>query len=221
MFGKDWVSASAGTSGELGMSAFDSMQPLLTLILASAVVMGSPGPSTMSALAVSAAFGLRRSMVYVLGLMLGTTAVLLAVATGLIAMLLSLPALGRVLIYASAAYILYLAWQIATAPPLEDQPADVPSPSFTPGFVLAIANPKAWFAIAAVFTASTLAAGSSALDALLKVAVLAAMIVVIHLAWVFAGATLSRYLRNPVISRIANIVFAVVLAATAILPLLH
>ena len=198
-----------------------TLQPLLTLILASAVVMGSPGPSTMSALAVSAAFGLRRSMVYVLGLMVGTTAVLVAVATGLIAMLLSLPTLGRVLIYASAAYILYLAWQIATAPPLKDQPADVASPSFTPGFVLAVANPKAWFAIAAVFTASTLAAGSSALDAGLKVAVLAAMIVVIHLAWVFAGTSLSRFLRDPVISRIANVVFALVLVATAVVPLLR
>jgi threonine/homoserine/homoserine lactone efflux protein len=203
------------------MFASESLQPLLTLILASTVVMGSPGPSTMSALAVSAAFGLRRSFIYVLGLMLGTGAVLLAVATGVVAMLLSLPALGRVLIYASAAYVLYLAWQIATAPPLGDQPADVPSPSFTPGFVLAVANPKAWFAIAAVFTAATLSAGSSALDAMLKVAVLALMIVVIHLAWVFAGASLSRFLRDPVISRIANVAFAVVLAATAVVPLLR
>jgi len=198
-----------------------STPPLLTLVLASIVVMGSPGPSTMSALAVSAAFGLRRSMVYVLGLMLGTTGVLLAIATGVIAMLLSLPALGRVLTYASTIYILYLAWQIATAPPLQDQPGDVPSPSFAPGFLLALANPKAWFAIAAVFTASTLVAASSALDAVLKVAILTVMIVVIHLAWVFAGTSLSRYLRDPVISRIANIAFAVVLAATAVLPLLR
>lgn len=203
------------------MLATESLQPLLTLILASTVVMGSPGPSTMSALAVSAAFGFRRSMVYVVGLMLGTGAVLVAVGTGLIAMLLSLPALGHVLIYASTLYILYLAWQIATAPPLQDQPADVPSPSFTPGFVLAVANPKAWFAIAAVFTASTLVNSSSALDAGLKVAVLAGMIVVIHLAWVFAGASLSRFLRDPVISRIANVVFALVLVATAVVPLLR
>jgi threonine/homoserine/homoserine lactone efflux protein len=198
-----------------------SLQPLVTLVLASAVVMGSPGPSTMSALAVSAAFGLRRSMVYVLGLMLGTTAVLLAVASGVIAMLLSLPALGSLLIYGSAVYILYLAWCIASAPPLQDQPTDVQSPSFTPGFLLALANPKAWFAIAAVFTASTLVAGSSAIDAALKIVVLAIMIVLIHLGWVFAGASLSRFLRDPLISRIANVVFAVVLAATAVLPLLR
>jgi threonine/homoserine/homoserine lactone efflux protein len=196
------------------------LQSLLTLVLASTVVMGSPGPSTMSATAVGAAFGLRRAMPYVSGLMLGTAAVLAAVAAGIVAMLLSVPALARLLIYASAAYIIYLAWRIATAPPVSAQAADVPSPTFMPGFLLAIANPKAWFAIAAVFSASTLFAGSRTIDAALKVAVLALMIVVIHIAWVLAGASLSRALRDPVASRIANIVFAVILAATAVVPLL-
>jgi threonine/homoserine/homoserine lactone efflux protein len=152
--------------------------------------------------------------------MLGTAAVLAAVAAGIVAMLLSVPALARLLIYASAAYIIYLAWRIATAPPVSAQAADVPSPTFMPGFLLAIANPKAWFAIAAVFSASTLFAGSRTIDAALKVAVLALMIVVIHIAWVLAGASLSRALRDPVASRIANIVFAVILAATAVVPLL-
>jgi len=197
------------------------LQSLLTLVVASTVVMGSPGPSTMSATAVGAAFGLRRAMPYVSGLMLGTAAVLAAVAAGIMAMLLSAPALARLLIYASAAYILYLAWRIATAPPVSAQAADVPSPTFMPGFLLAIANPKAWFAIAAVFSASTLFAGSRTIDATLKVAVLALMIVVIHIAWVLAGASLSRVLRDPVASRIANIVFAVILAATAVVPLLR
>jgi threonine/homoserine/homoserine lactone efflux protein len=197
------------------------LQPLLTLVLASTVVMGSPGPSTMSAMAVSAAFGLRRSIVYVAGLMVGTAAVLLAVATGVVAMLLSMPVLARILVYASAGYILYLARQIATAPPLSARSSDIPAPSFAAGFVLAIANPKAWFAIAAVFTASTLVASSSTIDALIKVAVLVIMIVIIHLGWVLAGASLAGFLNDPVKSRIANIAFAVVLAATAIVPLLR
>src|SRR5437762_2988123 len=196
------------------------LQPLLTLVLASAVVMGSPGPSTMSAMAVSAAFGLRRSMVYVLGLMLGTAAVLAAVATGVVAMLLSMPALAHILLYASAGYILFLAYQIATAPPVSAQSPDIPAPSFAPGFLLAVANPKAWFAIAAVFAASTLVATSGTIDALIKAAILTIMIVIIHLGWVLAGASLAGLLRDPVTSRVANIAFAMVLAATAITPLL-
>src|SRR4051812_41633491 len=43
-----------------------------TLLLTSLALMGSPGPSTVSVTAVGAAFGLRRSLAYVLGLILGT-----------------------------------------------------------------------------------------------------------------------------------------------------
>src|SRR5690349_11101449 len=82
---------------------------LLTLVLTSTALMGSPGPSTISATAVGAAFGLRRAIGYVLGLILGTCAVLLAVASGLFALLLSVPVLAPVLTVASAAYIVFLA----------------------------------------------------------------------------------------------------------------
>ena len=45
---------------------------LLSLIVASLLVMGSPGPSTVSVTAVGAAFGLRRSVAYLSGLIAGT-----------------------------------------------------------------------------------------------------------------------------------------------------
>ena len=95
-----------------------SWRPLAALVLASAAVMGSPGPSTMSVTAVGAAFGLRRSLDFLWGLTSGTIAVLIAVATGLFALLLSVPRLAPLLLAASGAYILYLAFKIATAPPL-------------------------------------------------------------------------------------------------------
>lgn len=190
-------------------------RPLLSLILASLVVMGSPGPSTMSVTAVGAAFGPRRSIGYFAGLVLGTIAVLLAVATGVVSLLLSVPRLAPVLLAASAAYMLYLAFRIATAPPLPKHDDAVAAPSFTAGFLLAIANPKAYVAIAAVFAGTTLAA-DAALDAALKIVVLAAMIVVIHVCWLLAGASFSRVFHDPVSSRIANVVFAAALVAMTV-----
>ncbi|TIN07328.1 MAG: LysE family translocator, partial [Mesorhizobium sp.] len=68
-------------------------QQLLALVLASAAVMGSPGPATISVAAVGAAFGLRDSLRYASGIILGTVAVLLVVATGITAMLASVPTL--------------------------------------------------------------------------------------------------------------------------------
>ena len=204
------------------MPSTNGMWPgLASLILAATVVMGSPGPSTMSATAIGAAFGFRRSLAYLLGLILGTTAVLLAVAAGVIAMLLSLPGLAPVLLIASSAYILYLAYRIATAAPLsrEDRPAK--APSFAGGFLLAVANPKAYLAIAAVFAGARLGFERSVTEAVVKIAVLTIMIVIIHFVWLMAGVSLSRLLHSPTGSRIVNLLFAAILIATTIMTLLR
>jgi threonine/homoserine/homoserine lactone efflux protein len=195
--------------------------PFLSLVVMSAAVMGSPGPSTMSVTAVGAAFGLRRSLGYAAGLIAGTIAVLLAVAAGLFTLLLSVPGVAPILIAGSAGYILYLAWRIATAPPLADAPAAHAAPAAWEGFLLAVANPKAYVAIAAVFAGTTVSTAGSAADTALKIAVLTLMIVVIHAGWVLAGASFARLLRDPVRSRIANIAFALALVTSVALPLVR
>jgi threonine/homoserine/homoserine lactone efflux protein len=203
------------------VSLSELWRPLVTLVLASAVLMGSPGPSTMSVMAVGAAFGLRRSLGYVFGLILGTTAVLLAVAAGIMAMLLSVPILSPVLSLGSTAYIVYLGFRIATAPRLSNLDPNVPVPSAATGFLFAIANPKAYFAIASIYAGSRLAGPCEALDAAFKVIVLAHMILIIHVGWLLGGASLSGFLRNPLYSRAANIVFALILVGAAIFPHVH
>jgi threonine/homoserine/homoserine lactone efflux protein len=200
-------------SGNLG--------PLASLLLASLVVMGSPGPSTMSVTAVGAAFGFRRSLAYVAGIVVGTMAVLVAVAAGVVSMLISLPRLAPVLVGASAAYIAYLAFKIATAPPLSRQDPELGAPSFTGGLLLAVANPKAYLAIGAVFAGTKLALEPRMMEAMVKTAVLAMMIVAIHLCWLMAGVSFSRLLRHPVASRIVNLVFALILIATTIMTIAH
>ena len=195
-------------------------RPLSALLLASVVIMGSPGPSTVSAAAIGAAFGIRRSLRYVGGLIAGTTAVLLAVAIGVVALVLAVPHAATALGAISVVYILYLAWQIATAPPLQTRDGSLPTPAFLGGFVLAIANPKAYLAIAAVFAGATLLPASPTADAVLKTALLTGMIVLIHLFWLLAGVWLSRLLHHPVQSRIINVALAVVLVVMTVLSFL-
>jgi threonine/homoserine/homoserine lactone efflux protein len=201
--------------------ASDLWRPILTLILAAAVVMGSPGPTTMSITAVGAAFGPRRSLGYLCGIVVGTSAVLLVVAVGIVSMLVSLPWLAPVLATASAAYIFYLAFRIATAPPLSAQHRDASAPSFGGGFLLGVANPKAYVAIAAVFAGSTFPVESPLLEALIRTAILGFMIVVIHVCWLLAGISLSRFLRDPKSSRVANFLFAAILVATTVIAMVH
>jgi len=65
--------------------------------------MGTPGPATISLTAAGSAYGMRRSLAYLLGIVAGTAAVLLAVATGITAALLAVPAVRPALIAAGAA----------------------------------------------------------------------------------------------------------------------
>jgi threonine/homoserine/homoserine lactone efflux protein len=204
--------------GHLLFSA-GTWQSLPTLLLQALTVMGSPGPSTMAVTAAGAVFGVRRSLGFVSGAIAGTLVVLLAVATGLVLMT-SIPGLGLVLMTGSAVYILWLAWKIATAPPLSQQSAAF-APSAAAGFLLAVANPKAWLAIAAVFAGSTLVNSSQQIDAVIKAAVLAVMIVLIHLLWLVGGVSLAGFLSDPFRSRIANILFSLILVATTLFALIH
>ena len=190
------------------------------LVLTSLAIMGSPGPATISLVAAGSSYGLRRSLAYLAGIAVGTTVVLVAVATGITAVLLAVPAVGSVLIALSAAYILWLAYHVATAPPLAAQSAASEAPSLAGGALLGVANPKAWVAIAAVFASSHLA-GSAAADAGAKVAVLIPMIVLINSAWLVAGASLAPMLREPRRSRVVNVTLAVVLVAATVLAVVH
>jgi threonine/homoserine/homoserine lactone efflux protein len=191
-----------------------------TLLLTSLAIMGSPGPATISLTAAGSAYGVRRSAGYLAGIVAGTTAVLIAVATGITAALLAVPALRTALIVASAAYILWLAYHIATAPPPSAQAEAKGSPSLAGGALLGIANPKAWIAIAAVFASAHLTA-SPATDAAAKASALTVMIILINTAWLIAGASLAPVLRDPRWSRVINVTLAVALVAATALAVAH
>jgi threonine/homoserine/homoserine lactone efflux protein len=190
------------------------------LLLSSLAVMGSPGPATISLTAAGSAYGVRRSARYLAGITAGTTIVLLAVASGVTGTLLAVPGLRTFLIAASAAYMLWLAYRIATAPPLPAQQAAARAPSFTGGLFSGVANPKAWVAIAAVFAGNRLA-GNAVADATTKVALLTAMIVLITIAWLIAGASLAPLLRHPARSRVINVALAAGVVGATALTVVH
>jgi threonine/homoserine/homoserine lactone efflux protein len=190
------------------------------LLLASAALMGSPGPVTISLVAASSVYGLRRSLPYLLGTIVGTVTVLVAVATGITVALLAVPVVGSVLIAISAGYILWLAYRVATAPPLSAQITSPDAPGFGGGALLGIANPKGWVAIAAVFASAHLAETATK-DAVAKIAVLSLMIVVICMTWFVAGRSLAAVLRDPRRSRVVNVTLAVVLIGATAIAVLH
>ena len=184
---------------------------LIVLWLAAFALMGSPGPATLSLAAVGAAFGGRGGLRYLAGIIAGTFCVLLLIATGVTGLILTQPVLATALALAGAAYILYLAYRIATAEPISGHADPGKQPPFAGGFALAIANPKAFAAIAAVYAGHRLFPADPLLDAGVKIAALSLVIAVVNTGWLLFGTMISGVLRSPRSSRIANRVFALLL----------
>lgn|SRR5581483_1450686 len=194
---------------------------LLALIGAGFALAGSPGPNTMSLAAAGAAYGARRSLGYMAGLAFGMLVVMTAVATGVVGMLLTVPGVAPLAAIGAVVYFVYLAWRIATAPPLAERSAAGQAPSIVPGLALSLTNPKGYAAMLALFSGHVIVRERLLADAALKIAVTMAIIVLVNIAWLLVGAGLARYLRSPRASRILNLAFAALLlvSAVALLPL--
>ena len=188
-----------------------------SLLVTALAIMGSPGPATISLAAAGSAYGVRRSLGYLAGIVAGTAVVLVAVATGITATLMAVPALRAVLLVLSAAYILWLAWRIATGG-VRTGPRLGAAPSLAGGAMLGVANPKAWVAIAATFGSARLADPATT-DAAAKVALLSVVAVLIMTVWLIVGASFAPALRDPRRARVVNLALAAALVAATALAL--
>jgi len=122
------------------------------LRLAAFPLMGSPGRATLSLAGIGTAFGFRSGLPYLAGIVAGTVGVLMMIATRVTALILARPELVVLLTGIAAACIVYLAWRIASAPVGQAGLDGAGPPAFVPGFLRAIANPKAFAAIGARFS---------------------------------------------------------------------
>lgn len=190
---------------------------LLLLWLAAFPLMGSPGPATLSLAGLGSAYGFRSGLPYLGGIVLGTTCVLLMIASGVTALILTVPGLVTALTAVAAAYILYLAWKIASAPVGVRPVGAGTAPGFLPALALAVANPKAFAAIGAVFTSQTLLPGDRVADSLVKIAALTLVIVVVNTSWLAFGSLFARLLCDPRLGRAVNIAFAAMLLVSVAL----
>lgn len=90
---------------------------ILALSLFAVVSSITPGPNNTMILASGVRFGLRRSLPHLAGISLGFGFMLVIVGLGLHAVLHDYPIVLDVLRYVGSAYLLWLAYQLATAPP--------------------------------------------------------------------------------------------------------
>ncbi|GKX38185.1 LysE family translocator [Pectobacterium versatile] len=106
----------------------------------------TPGPNNMLLTTSGANFGFMRSLWLMVGIMLGMQSILLLVAFGVGSLILIYPSLHFILKVLGSAYLLWLAWKIATAAyeRLETSAAPPQPIRFYQGWLLQFLNPKAW-----------------------------------------------------------------------------
>ena len=195
------------------------MDGLIALFTAAIALMGSPGPATLSSAAAGAAYRLR-AVPYVAGITLGTITVMVLVAAGVTGLITSLPGAAPVISALAAAYILYLAWRIATAPPVGALDRQAAAPPFIGGYAMAVVNPKAYGAMGALFSGFPLVPHDPVTDGTLKVALLSGLALAVNATWMSLGAGLARAMQNPRTSRALNVTFAVLLVASVVVAVL-
>lgn len=188
--------------------------------MAAIALTGSPGPNTLSLAAVRAAFGSTVGVSYMFGLIVGMLGVIGIVGSGLQSLLFKMPGAAPVITAIAAVYFVYLAWRIASAPPLDANPDPAKAPRWWEGTLFAIINPKAYAAMAAMFSGFVLIAGDPVHDGLVKAGVLVGVLFAVGLVWLTIGSLLTGFLRHPTYSRVINILFALALIASVAAALL-
>jgi threonine/homoserine/homoserine lactone efflux protein len=106
----------------------------------------TPGPVNIIATSAGANFGFRRAFAHVLGATFTYTLIVLLTGSGLGSLLLVIPEIAIGMKYLGAVFLLYMAYNIATAPVQDKQQvsSQLQPPSFAQGSLVQALNPKAW-----------------------------------------------------------------------------
>jgi threonine/homoserine/homoserine lactone efflux protein len=187
---------------------------LWALLVFVVVTLITPGPNNAMLMTTGLNFGFRRGQPHLWGVALGFGVMVLAVGLGLGALFAAYPAVYTVLKFLGAAYLLYLAWEIATAGPIEDGGETSGRPI---GFLEAAAfqwlNPKGWvMAVGAVSAYAGVAAFP--VNVIVMAALFGSLGIFSSATWLGFGTALKRLLTNPRAVRAVNITMALLLVAS-------
>lgn len=188
---------------------------MIAFFLAALFLMITPGPGVLSVAGVGSGYGFRAGQSYLWGLWLGNGLVGIGVATGLAAIVFSVNYLREVLMFASAAYLVWLAIKIALSGKQVAFIAASKAPRLLNGVSLQVINPKAYAVNTAMFSGFAFMPGNLLAETLIKFAIINALWIPIHFGWLWAGVMLKRLDLPAPIQRTINVAMAIAMLAVA------
>jgi len=175
----------------------------------------TPGPNNLMLMASGANFGFRRTLPHMLGISIGHSFQVTMVGLGLGQLFVTYPLAQTILRVLSTAYLIYLAWKIATAAPPSDGEAKGKPFTFLQAAAFQWVNPKAWYM--AIFAITNYAQGEGILwPALLVAIVFACTNFPSIMLWTTIGTQVKRLLTRPALLRAFNWTMAGLLVLTLI-----
>jgi threonine/homoserine/homoserine lactone efflux protein len=176
----------------------------------------TPGPNNLMVLASGINFGFRASIPHIFGISTGFSIMMTAVGLGLAEVFTYYPFSYTVMKWVGAAYLLYLAWNIAKASPLDStaikgrngQPM-----SFLGAAAFQWVNPKAW--VMAIGALSNFVPATSGVMIIVSFALLFFIINAPSVSiWAAFGARMRQILQTPSYRRAFNYSMAALLIAS-------
>ncbi|SUU87878.1 threonine/homoserine/homoserine lactone efflux protein [Aminobacter aminovorans] len=197
------------------------MEPTSLLIFAGALLVaaGSPGPSIAALVARVISKGFRDVLPFLAAMWIGEAIWLSLAVFGLAFVAQSFHMAFVAVKWAGVAYLVYLAWKMWTAP-VDTRAGEMPSQDsplklFAAGMAVTLGNPKIMMFYLALLPTIIDLASVSVIGWLELTLTMAAVLIAIDLAWVFAAAQARRLLRSKRAMRIANRVSATTMAGAA------
>ena len=188
---------------------------IIALISFVAVTTYTPGPNNISAASMGVLYGYKRTLPYMLGMVSGFFMML--TLSGLVSGFLieKIPAFEMVLRIAGALYILWLAWHTLRASYTFDEEQAKPL-GFIQGFLLQVLNVKVivyGLTLYGTFLANKI---PSVYHLVLSALLFASVGFTSVSLWTLFGAGIRRYLNQPKVRLVVNVVLALLLVYTAV-----
>jgi threonine/homoserine/homoserine lactone efflux protein len=178
----------------------------------------TPGPSNLMVMAAGAQAGWRGGLPCLAGVVAGMALLMGTAVLGLGSVVQAVPAALAVLRWGGSLWLLWLAWQVASAPPMRRDASSAPL-----GFWSALAfqwvNPKSWIVGASAAGTFGAAAGSAGVveRAVVLGLTFAAAAAPSCALWLAGGAAMQRGLADPRRARAFNLGMGLLLAASVLL----
>jgi len=191
------------------------MYDLFLPLLAFAVVMTiTPGPNNIMITASGANFGFRRTIPHLLGIVIGFPVMVTMIGLGLGELFKTWPVIHTILKYVGTAYLLYLAYRIATAGRGGEGRGRGRPLTFLEAAAFQWANPKGWMMAVGAISAYTTVGGNTFVETLIIAVVFGVVAVPAVGIWALFGIAVGRWLRSDRALRLFNLTVAALLVAS-------